>query len=113
MSYEMTYDQFQYISDSGIALDDDLNELRDSEGQIFVVPENDRHLFKTIIKNQVSKYRVYATQTVTYYIDVYAETRGDATDIAEGEEFSEWKECDYFDWDIQYSLTHELENENA
>ena len=51
MSYEMTYDQFQYISDSGIALDDDLNELRDSEGQIFVVPENDRHLFKLGNKN--------------------------------------------------------------
>ena len=46
--YKIEYDQFQYITDSGIALDDNLNELRDCEGAIFVVPEKDRHLFKTI-----------------------------------------------------------------
>ena len=46
MSYEMTYDMFQYITENGIALDDELNELRDCDGAIFVVPENDRHLFK-------------------------------------------------------------------
>jgi len=46
--YEMNYDQFQYITESGIALDDDLNELRDAEGQIFVVPDSERHLFTVI-----------------------------------------------------------------
>lgn len=46
MDYKIEYDQFQYITESGIALDDNLNELRDSEGAIFIVPEQDRHLFK-------------------------------------------------------------------
>ena len=46
--YQIQYDQFQYITESGIALDDDWNELRDSEGAIFVVPEQDRHLFRTV-----------------------------------------------------------------
>ena len=44
----MSYDMFQYITESGIALDDQLNELRDCDGAIFVVPENDRHLFKVV-----------------------------------------------------------------
>lgn len=47
----MQYDRFSYISESGIALDDCLNELRDDEGCIFVVPEEDRHLFKVFVQD--------------------------------------------------------------
>lgn len=50
--YQMSYEQFQYIDCRGIALDDDLNELRDGEGQIFVVPEKDWGLFKQISKGE-------------------------------------------------------------
>ena len=48
MVYQIEYDQFKYINDYGIALDDDGNELRDSDGAIFIVPEEDRHLFLVI-----------------------------------------------------------------
>jgi hypothetical protein len=48
MTYKMEYDQFQFITTDGIALDDDLNELRDEDGVIFVVPEKDRGFFITI-----------------------------------------------------------------
>ena len=48
MDYQLTYEQFQYIDEDGRALDDDLNELRDSEGAIFIVPEEDRHFFKQV-----------------------------------------------------------------
>lgn len=51
MDYQMGYDQFQYIDSQGIALDDDLNELRDADGQIFVVPEKDWGLFKQVARH--------------------------------------------------------------
>jgi hypothetical protein len=44
----MTYDMFQFIDVSGIALDDNWNELRDEDGAIFVVPEQDRQFFKVV-----------------------------------------------------------------
>jgi len=47
MSYKIEYDQFKFISIDGIALDDNLNELRDADGAIFVVPVEDRDLFIT------------------------------------------------------------------
>jgi hypothetical protein len=34
--------EFNYITDSGIALDDHGNEVRDEDGAIIVVPEDDR-----------------------------------------------------------------------
>jgi hypothetical protein len=48
LEYNVTYDMFKYIDSSGIALDDNLNELRDSEGMVFIVPEQDRDYFITI-----------------------------------------------------------------
>lgn len=48
----MTYDMFQFIDESGIALDDEWNELRDEEGAIFVVPEQDRKFFKVVLKEE-------------------------------------------------------------
>jgi hypothetical protein len=45
MTYKMTYDQFRFITIDGIALDDNFNELRDEDGAIFVVPEEDRGSF--------------------------------------------------------------------
>ena len=45
MTYQMKYDQFQFITIDGIALDDNFNELRDENGAIFVVPEEDRDSF--------------------------------------------------------------------
>jgi len=45
MTYKMDYDQFRFITIDGIALDDNLNELRDENGAIFVVPEEDRDSF--------------------------------------------------------------------
>jgi hypothetical protein len=41
----MNYDQFSFITIDGIALDDNFNELRDENGAIFVVPEEDRDSF--------------------------------------------------------------------
>jgi hypothetical protein len=45
MTYKMDYDQFTFITIDGIALDDNLNELRDEDGAIFVVPDEDRDQF--------------------------------------------------------------------
>lgn len=45
MTYKMDYDQFSFITIDGIALDDNFNELRDENGAIFVVPEEDRDSF--------------------------------------------------------------------
>jgi hypothetical protein len=45
MTYKMDYDQFRFITIDGIALDDNLNELRDEDGAIFVVPDEDRDQF--------------------------------------------------------------------
>jgi len=45
MTYKMAYDQFRFITIDGIALDDNLNELRDEDGAIFVVPVEDRDSF--------------------------------------------------------------------
>lgn len=53
MDYEISYDMFQFIDDNGIALDDEGNELRDSEGAIFVVPEKDRHYFIALIGDEI------------------------------------------------------------
>jgi hypothetical protein len=41
----MDYDQFRFITIDGIALDDNLNELRDENGAIFVVPDEDMDQF--------------------------------------------------------------------
>jgi hypothetical protein len=41
----MDYDQFRFITIDGIALDDNFNELRDENGAIFVVPDEDRDQF--------------------------------------------------------------------
>ena len=54
MSYKMNYDQFQFITIDGIALDDDLNELRDEDGAIFIVPVEDRDNF--IIATSVDQF---------------------------------------------------------
>ena len=45
MTYKMDYDQFRFITIDGIALDDNFNELRDEDGAIFVVPDEDRDQF--------------------------------------------------------------------
>ena len=45
MTYKMDYDQFRFITIDGIALDDNLNELRDENGAIFVVPDEDMDQF--------------------------------------------------------------------
>jgi hypothetical protein len=44
----MTYDMFQFIDESGIALDDNWNELRDEDGAIIVGPEQDRQFVKVV-----------------------------------------------------------------
>lgn len=42
------YECFQYINQDGVALDEFLNEYRDDEGNIVVVPLEHRHLFKEV-----------------------------------------------------------------
>ena len=37
-----------YIDDNGIALDDYGHEFRDEQGQIIIIPLNERRYFKTI-----------------------------------------------------------------
>ena len=54
MNYKMSYDQFQFITIDGIALDDNLNELRDEDGAIFIVPVEDRDNF--IIATSVDQF---------------------------------------------------------
>ena len=41
------WDRFNYINENGIALDDFGNEIR-QDGQIVIVPESDRHLYKVM-----------------------------------------------------------------
>ena len=38
-------ENFNYISPDGIALDDFGNEIRDDQGQIIIVPPEDRHFY--------------------------------------------------------------------
>ena len=42
------YELITYIDDSGIALDDYGNEFRDENGQIVIIPLEERRYFKTI-----------------------------------------------------------------
>ena len=42
------YELINFIDQSGIALDDDLNEFRNEQGSIVIIPENDRRYFKQI-----------------------------------------------------------------
>jgi hypothetical protein len=42
------YELIKYIDDNGIALDDYGNEFRDENGQIVIIPLNERRYFKTI-----------------------------------------------------------------
>ena len=38
-------DEFYYVSRDGIALDDSGNEVRDENGQIIIVPKDERHFY--------------------------------------------------------------------
>lgn len=40
--------EFNYINENGLALDDYGNEFRDENGQIIIVPESERHLYKVM-----------------------------------------------------------------
>jgi hypothetical protein len=42
------YELITYIDDNGVALDDHGHEFRDENGQIVVIPLNERRYFKTI-----------------------------------------------------------------
>lgn len=42
------YECFEYINQDGVALDEFWNEYRDDEGNIVIVPVEDRHLFKVV-----------------------------------------------------------------
>ena len=42
------YELINFIDQSGIALDDDLNEFRNEQGSIVIIPENDWRYFKQI-----------------------------------------------------------------
>ena len=42
------YELINFIDQNGIALDDDLNEFRNEQGSIVIIPENDRRYFKQI-----------------------------------------------------------------
>jgi len=42
------YELINFIDQSGIALDDDLNEFRNEQGSIVIIPENDRRYFKQV-----------------------------------------------------------------
>ena len=53
------YELITYIDDNGVALDDHGHEFRDENGQLVIIPLNERRYFKTIE-------RVQAMYTVTY-----------------------------------------------
>jgi hypothetical protein len=42
------YELINFIDQNGIALDDDLNEFRNNQGSIVIIPENDRRYFKQV-----------------------------------------------------------------
>ena len=42
------YELINFIDQNGIALDDDLNEFRNEQGSIVIIPENDWRYFKQI-----------------------------------------------------------------
>jgi hypothetical protein len=42
------YELITYIDDNGVALDDHGHEFRDENGQIVIIPLNERRYFKTI-----------------------------------------------------------------
>ena len=42
------YELITYIDDNGVALDDYGHEFRDENGQIVIIPLNERRYFKTI-----------------------------------------------------------------
>ena len=42
------YELINFIDQNGIALDDDLNEFRNEQGSIVIIPENDRRYFKQV-----------------------------------------------------------------
>lgn len=44
------YEHFQYIDEQGIALDDSLNEFRDEQGQMVIVPRCNWHMFEQKIR---------------------------------------------------------------
>ena len=46
------YDHFEFIDETGRALDNFLNEYRDEIGQCIYVPANDWHLFKQVNQNE-------------------------------------------------------------
>ena len=41
--------EFNYITSTGIALDDSGHELRDENGEIIIVPEDDRANYQTVL----------------------------------------------------------------
>lgn len=50
--------EFNYITRSGIALDDHGNEVRDEDGAIIVVPEDDRANYGLLYNNGLTEYIV-------------------------------------------------------
>jgi hypothetical protein len=50
--------EFNYITHSGIALDDHGNEVRDEDGAIIVVPEDDRVNYSSMYNNGLTEYIV-------------------------------------------------------
>jgi len=44
------YELITYIDDNGVALDDNGNEFRGENGQIVIIPLNERKYFKTIAR---------------------------------------------------------------
>ena len=50
--------EFNYITHSGIALDDHGNEVRDENGAIIVVPEDDRANYGLMYNNGLTEYIV-------------------------------------------------------
>ena len=43
--------EFNYITSTGIALDDFLHELRDENGEIIIVPEDERSNYQTVLSS--------------------------------------------------------------
>lgn len=50
-------------------------------------------------------YRIYAEQVVCYYVDIQASTLKEALSEAESTDYDNWKEIDYYNWEIKEEYT--------
>lgn len=53
----------------------------------------------------MNTYRIYATQNITYAMNIEASSKEEAEKIAEKSEYFNWEEVDYQDWEVRPDWT--------